>query len=74
MTQIEASGADRGQWDRWQPVAPMADEHGDETRARMAVDGGESHLTEHDRSAYRPADHSRTISTSEFDRFRLAWA
>jgi hypothetical protein len=28
----------------------------------MAVNGGESHLTEHDRLAYGPADHSRTIS------------
>jgi hypothetical protein len=27
----------------------------------MAVDGGESYLTEHDRSASRPADYSRTI-------------
>jgi hypothetical protein len=28
----------------------------------MAVDGGESHLTEHDRSVYRLADYSRTIN------------
>jgi hypothetical protein len=28
----------------------------------MAVDGGQFHLTEHDHSAYRPADHSKTIS------------
>jgi hypothetical protein len=44
------------------PVAQIADEHGGGIRARMAVDGAESHLTEHDRSAYRPADYSRTIS------------
>jgi hypothetical protein len=29
---------------------------------RMAIDGGEFHLTEQDYLAYRPADHSRTIS------------
>jgi hypothetical protein len=27
----------------------------------MTVDAGESHLAEHDRSAYRPADYSRII-------------
>jgi hypothetical protein len=62
MAQIEASGADRGRWDRSQPAERIADEHGDGIRARMAVDGGESYLTEHDHSAYRPADYSRTIS------------
>jgi hypothetical protein len=36
----------------------IADEHGDRIRPLMAVDGGESHLTQHD----RPIDHSRTIS------------
>jgi TFIIF-interacting CTD phosphatase-like protein len=46
-------------------VARIADEHGDEIRALMAVDGRESHLAQHNRSAYRPADHSRTISISQ---------
>jgi hypothetical protein len=45
-------------------VARIADEHGDGIRARMAVDDGEYHLTEHNRSVYRPVDHSRTISKS----------
>jgi hypothetical protein len=49
MAQIAAGGADGGQTWGW-------------IRAWMAVDGGESHLTEHDRSAYLPADHLRTIS------------
>jgi hypothetical protein len=66
MTQIEVGGADRGRWDRSQLVAPIADEHGDGIRARMEVDGGESHLPEHDRSASRPADHSRAISMRNF--------
>jgi hypothetical protein len=35
-------------------------------RDQSAVGGGESHLTEHDRSAYRPADYSRIISIPEF--------
>jgi hypothetical protein len=46
-------------------VVRIADEHGGGIRARMAVDSGESHLTEHDRSAYRPADYSITISISK---------
>jgi hypothetical protein len=49
MEQIAAGGAG-------------ADEHGGGFRARMAVDGGESHPTEHGCSAYRPADYSRTVS------------
>jgi hypothetical protein len=59
---MKPHGPDRGGWDRSQPVARMADEHWDGIRAPMAVDGGESHLTEDNRSAYRPAYHSRTIS------------
>jgi hypothetical protein len=42
-------------------VARIADEHGGGIGVRMAIDGGESHLIEHDRLAYRPADYSRTI-------------
>jgi hypothetical protein len=64
MAQIEAGGADRGRWNRSSPVARIADEHGDGIRALMAVNGGESHLTEHDRLAYRPADHSKTINNA----------
>jgi hypothetical protein len=49
MGQIAAGGADSGRtWGR--------------IRARMGVDGEESHLTERDRSIYHSADHSRTIS------------
>jgi hypothetical protein len=62
IARIAAGGADETPWHRSRPVALIADEHREGTRARMAVDGRESHLTEHDRSAYRPADHSRTIS------------
>jgi hypothetical protein len=62
MAQIEAGGADRGRWDRSQPVARIADEYGDGIRARTAVDGGEFHLNERGRLAYRPVDHCRTIS------------
>jgi hypothetical protein len=40
----------------------ITDEHGNGIRAWMAVDGGKSHLTEHDRSACCRADHSRTIN------------
>jgi hypothetical protein len=61
MTQIAADGADASSWPGSRPVARIVDEHGDAVMARMAVDSEESHLTEDDRSAYRPADHSRTI-------------
>jgi hypothetical protein len=50
MAQIEAGDADRGRWNRLSPVARIADEHEDGIRALMAVDGGESHLPQHDRS------------------------
>jgi hypothetical protein len=62
MAQVEAGSADRGRWNRSPPVARIANEHGDGIRALMAVDDGESHRTENDRSAHCPADHSRTIS------------
>jgi hypothetical protein len=58
---IAAGGANETPWSRSQPVARIADEHRDGIKARMAVDSGELHLTEHDRSAHHPADHSRTI-------------
>jgi hypothetical protein len=61
MTRIAAGGADETAWPRSRPVAWISDEHGDGIRALMAVDGGESHLTEHDRSAYRPADIPETL-------------
>jgi hypothetical protein len=64
MAHIDAGSAGRGRWNRSPPVARIVDEHEDGIRALMAVDGAESHLTEYDRSAYRPADHSRTISMS----------
>jgi hypothetical protein len=39
--------------------------HGpDRAVAQIAVDDRESHMTEHGSSAYRPADHSRTISNA----------
>jgi hypothetical protein len=66
MAQIEAGGADRGRWDRSQSVARIADEYGDGIRARMEREGGESHLTEHDRSSYRPADYFKAISMRNF--------
>jgi hypothetical protein len=47
---------------RSQPVARIADEHGGGIKARMPVDGGEFHLAENDRLAYRLADYSITIS------------
>jgi hypothetical protein len=62
MTWIAAGGPDETACPRSRPVARMADKHGDRIEGLMAVDGGESHLTQHDHSAYRPADHSRTIS------------
>jgi hypothetical protein len=62
MAQIEAGSAERGRWNRSPPVARIADKHGDWIKVLMAVDGGESHLTQYDRSAYRPGDHSGTIS------------
>jgi hypothetical protein len=66
-------GIDRGRWDRSQPVARIADEYGDGIRVRMAVDGGESHLTEHGRLVYRPADHSRNINILGLDRVIPCW-
>jgi hypothetical protein len=65
MTRIAAGGANETPSPRSRPVVQIADEHGDGDRARMAFDGGESYLTEYDRSAYRPADHSRTISNGQ---------
>jgi hypothetical protein len=55
MARIAAGGVDETPRPRSQPVVQIADEHGDGIRARMASDGGESHPTEHDRSADGPA-------------------
>jgi hypothetical protein len=62
MAQIEAGGTYNGRRNRSQPVVRIADEHGDGMRAQITVDSGKFHLTKRDCSAYRPADHSRTIS------------
>jgi hypothetical protein len=59
---MKPNGPDRSRWDRSQPVAWIAGEHSNGIKAQMAVDGDEFHLTQHDRLAYRPADHFRTIS------------
>jgi hypothetical protein len=60
MGQIATCGADNGR--TW-----------GQNRARMVVGGGESHLTEHDRSAYRPADHSRTTTIVTSDEPWFYW-
>jgi hypothetical protein len=64
MKRMSARGPGRGVLRESRPMARRADKHGERIRARMAVDSGELHLTEHDRSAYRPVDHSRTVSIS----------
>jgi hypothetical protein len=65
---IAAHCANRGRWRRSRSMGHIAAGDADSgqtwggIRARMAIDGEESNLAEHGRSADRPADYSRTIN------------
>jgi hypothetical protein len=65
VARMKPHGPDRGWWRRSRPMEQIAAGGVDSGRTwgrDKGTDSGESHLIQHDYSAYPPADHSRAIS------------